>query len=76
MCVALAIFLDAMGIARYGGEVDPRIEGEVVLLVGTIMWILVMLFIRELTRVPRNRYLWRKRLDLWWERLQPLWPSL
>lgn len=75
MCVAVALCLEAVGIARYGGEVNSRAEWAIILSAGTIMWILVLKAINlYLDEKNRNRYRWRKRLDLWRERQFPILP--
>lgn len=69
MCVAVSLCVDAMGIARYGGEVNPREEWLIILSAGTILWVLVCC----LARLARNRYLLRTRIERWWDRQLPFW---
>lgn len=81
MCVALALCVDAMGIARYGGEVNPRMEWLIILSGGTLIWILVrkllsLLQVSPKLQVSPNRYLLSTRVRLWFERQLPSWPPL
>ncbi len=71
MCVAAALCVDALGIARYGGEVNPRSEWLLILSAGTILWAMICWYFRPV----RNSYYWRKRLELWWERKFPSLPT-
>jgi len=69
--VAVALCALAVGVVLSGQKLGGHTQWMIILPASVIMWP----FIHMLIRPARNRYLMRIRIERWWKRQLPLWPS-